>query len=83
MTYVENFQAPVLLLHGESDPGVPSGQAREMAAELARLGKEHKCVIYAGEGHQSTGEAAITDAARQIERFLSEHLTPPSSKLKT
>jgi dipeptidyl aminopeptidase/acylaminoacyl peptidase len=43
VTYAERFKSPVLILHGEADPGVPSGQAREMAAELERHGKVHEC----------------------------------------
>lgn len=82
ITYAAGFKSPVLILHGAMDPGVPSGQAREMAAELARLGKEHRCIVYSGEGHQPTGAAAITDATQQIERFLAESLRDagPSSK---
>jgi dipeptidyl aminopeptidase/acylaminoacyl peptidase len=72
--HAANFRAPVLILHGAADPGVPVGQAKEMAAELARFGKKHKCFIYEGEGHQSTGVFAIMSAARETEAFLAENL---------
>lgn len=74
ITHAANYRAPVLILHGAADPGVPAGQAREMAAELARLGKRHKCIIYEGEGHQSSGAFAILSAAQETEAFLSEAL---------
>lgn len=74
ITHAANYRSPVLILHGAADPGVPAGQAREMAAELARLGKKHKCIIYEGEGHQSTGAFAIVSAAQETEAFLAEYL---------
>jgi dipeptidyl aminopeptidase/acylaminoacyl peptidase len=75
VTYAERFKSPVLILHGEADPGVPSGQAREMAAELERHGKVHECYIYPGEGHQFAGPDAIADSMRRIEHFLATHLS--------
>lgn len=72
--YAEAFRAPVLILHGEDDPGVPSTQAREMSEALARAGKGHECRIYEGEGHSFAGADAIVDSTRRIERFLSEAL---------
>lgn len=74
ITYAERYRAPVLIVHGEADPGVPSGQAKEMAAELKRLGKVHECLIYPGEGHQFAGIEAISDSVHRIERFLEAHL---------
>jgi dipeptidyl aminopeptidase/acylaminoacyl peptidase len=54
---------------------VPSGQAREMAAELEHRGKTHECCIYPDEGHQFAGPDAIIDSVRRIERFLESNLT--------
>ncbi len=82
ITYAADYKSPVLILHGALDPGVPSGQAREMAAELKRLGKKHTCVIYDGEGHQATGADAIVDSVSRIEAFLAEHLRPKSRFLE-
>jgi dipeptidyl aminopeptidase/acylaminoacyl peptidase len=72
--YAEFFQAPVLLLHGDADAGVPSSQARQMAAELERFSKTYECRIYPGEGHAFHGPDAILDSTARIERFLGTHL---------
>lgn len=74
ITYAGAFEAPVLIMHGNDDPGPPSNQAREMAAELERLGKTYECQIYSGEGHTFTGREAIVDSTTRIERFLSRYL---------
>jgi len=72
--YAEAFRAPVLILHGEDDPGPPSRQALEMAEALQRHGKPHECVLYPGEGHVFTAPEAIRDSTARIEGFLSAHL---------
>lgn len=74
ITYAHAFTAPVLIMHGDDDPGPPSNQAREMAAELERLGKLYECHIYPGEGHVFSGREAIVDSTMKIEQFLERYL---------
>lgn len=81
ITYAERYLAPVLILHGEADWGVPVAQAREMSDLLQANHKEFECVIYPGEGHVYSGPHAIADSAARIEAFLQKHLG--STKTKT
>lgn len=41
----------VLLLHGGDDERTPLASARKLAAELNRLGRPHKFIVYPGESH--------------------------------
>jgi dipeptidyl aminopeptidase/acylaminoacyl peptidase len=51
LTYVENVQAPVLILAGENDPRCPLRQVRNYVARLEELGKPHRLHTYeAGHG---------------------------------
>jgi dipeptidyl aminopeptidase/acylaminoacyl peptidase len=72
--YAANFQAPVLILHGQEDQGVPVGQATGMAKALARHDKPHELMTYPGEGHSFRKPEAVIDSARRIEAFLGQHL---------
>jgi dipeptidyl aminopeptidase/acylaminoacyl peptidase len=74
VTHVHAFQAPMLLIHGGLDAGVPSSQALEMHAALVAAGKSSECHVYATEGHEFSGAEAITDSATRIEHFLANAL---------
>jgi dipeptidyl aminopeptidase/acylaminoacyl peptidase len=69
-----NYRAPVLILHGEDDPGVPCAQATGMVAALERAGKVVEWHTYPGEGHAFGGREAIEDAMARVERFLAINL---------
>lgn len=75
ITYARRYEAPVLILQGDADIGVPYRQAMVMADELRALGKEYECVIYPGENHVYTGQYAIKDSTARIEAFLAAHLS--------
>ncbi len=47
----EKLSAPLLLIYGEEDKGVPAEQGRELAAKLREMGKDIKLVIYPGANH--------------------------------
>jgi carboxymethylenebutenolidase len=47
----EKLQAPVLLIYGENDKGVPPEKGQELAEKLRNLGKEVELVIYPGADH--------------------------------
>jgi dipeptidyl aminopeptidase/acylaminoacyl peptidase len=75
IAHAHAFQAPVLMLHGELDAGVPSSQALEMHAALVSTGKTCESHVYPGEGHELSRAAAITDSTARIERFLASVLS--------
>lgn len=43
---------PILILHGDADDRVNVEDSRAMALRLQELGREHKLVIYPGDGHE-------------------------------
>ncbi len=69
-----DYRAPVLILHGEDDPGVPCAQATGMVTALERAGKVVEWRTYPGEGHSFGSREAIEDAMDRVERFLARHL---------
>lgn len=66
--------APLLLIHGENDPRVPIGEAKQMYDSLQALGREVELLSFPDEGH---GIAKLENRAIAWERelaFLSRHL---------
>ena len=51
ITYASNVEAPVLLLHGESDARCPISQSEAYFVRLKRLGKEVEMVRFPGSSH--------------------------------
>ncbi|MDL1951614.1 dienelactone hydrolase family protein [Acidobacteria bacterium ACD] len=47
----DRLYAPLLLIYGGEDAGVPASQAEPLAARLRELGKEVEVVVYPGAGH--------------------------------
>lgn len=47
----ENLQAPLLLIYGANDQGVPAAGGREREAMLKELGKNVELVVYPNAGH--------------------------------
>jgi carboxymethylenebutenolidase len=50
-TQWENLAAPLLLIYGEEDQGVPAEQGRELEAKLKAIGKDVELVVYPGANH--------------------------------
>ena len=48
---VAAIQSPLLIAQGVNDPRVPVGEARQMEAELRRLGRPVEAIYFANEGH--------------------------------
>src|SRR5436189_775253 len=51
ITYIDQFRAPLLILHGANDPRVPLSEAEQIAAALRSRGVECELVVYPDEGH--------------------------------
>lgn len=47
----ENLQAPLLLIYGEDDKGVPPEQGRALQEKLQKLGKQSELVVYPHANH--------------------------------
>jgi carboxymethylenebutenolidase len=78
----KNLQAPILLIYGEKDRGVPPEQGRQLEQELKKLGKNVQLVIYPGADHAFFNDArkevykpdAAADAWKRTVEFFRKHL---------
>jgi dipeptidyl aminopeptidase/acylaminoacyl peptidase len=72
----DRVRGPVLLIHGANDPRVTVRESEQMDAELRRLGKDVRLVVFADEGHRrdyGNWRNAIRHYG-EIERFLARCL---------
>lgn len=81
-TQWENLAAPILLIYGENDKGVPAESGRELEGKLEKLGKNAEVVIYPNADHAffndtrpSYNPEAATDAWRRTLEFFRGHLS--------
>jgi len=63
MYWAHRIHAPVLIMHGGNDQDIPVEQSERLDAELTRLGKEHKFIVFEGQQHVIGGKGAERDAA--------------------
>jgi len=68
------FTAPVLLIHGDSDPTVWVEQSRHMNAALKQAGKSVRYVELPDVGHSGWPSSVESQVLTEIESFLGEHL---------
>jgi carboxymethylenebutenolidase len=53
----EKLEAPILLIYGENDRGVPAESGRELEKKLRALGKQVELVVYPGADHAFFNDA--------------------------
>lgn len=77
----EALTAPILLISGEQDQGVPAETGRKLEAKLAKLGKNAEVVIYPGADHAFFNDTrpnhkpeAAADAWRRTLELFRRHL---------
>jgi dipeptidyl aminopeptidase/acylaminoacyl peptidase len=74
ITYVENVQAPLLVIQGATDPRVVKGESDQLVDKLKSLGREVEYVVFDDEGHGFTKRPnefkAYSLAADWLERHL-------------
>ena len=74
LTNVTNIRAPLLIVHGENDPRVPVGEARQIAEAIRSHGGEVETLIFPDEGH---GVAKLENRLtyyRKMVEFLDKYL---------
>ena len=72
VTWVENYTAPILMIHGKKDELVPINQSYELADLLKKHGKEHYLYVY-NEPHAflfDKTSPSYEDAWNKIKNFL-------------
>jgi dipeptidyl aminopeptidase/acylaminoacyl peptidase len=74
ITYVENVQAPLLVIQGATDPRVVKGESDQLVDKLKSLGREVEYVVFGDEGHGFTKRPnelkAYGHAAEWLEKYL-------------
>jgi dipeptidyl aminopeptidase/acylaminoacyl peptidase len=70
MRSVDKITAPIFLAHGENDPRVPVGEARQLAAALEARGVRCELVVYPDEGHGLGKLGNIVDAYTRAFDFI-------------
>lgn len=61
--WADRIRLPVLIMHGLSDEDIPVDQSQRMDAELTRLDRSHRLLLFEGEQHRIGGRGAERDAA--------------------
>ncbi len=73
---VAAIRAPLLIAQGVNDPRVPVGEARQMEAELRRLGRPVEAIYFANEGHGWRRPENRILFQRTLAAFLGRWLDP-------
>lgn len=73
---VDRIRVPLLLGHGERDPRVPVGEARQIEAALKARGASVEAVYFRDEGHGFVKRPNRRQWTRRLAEFLVRHLRP-------
>lgn len=78
--HADKLSAPLLLIHGETDPFVDPEQSRAMQAAAQRAGKQVKLIMLKGEDHSLARGATRLEMLQATADFLNANLpvTPAS-----
>jgi dipeptidyl aminopeptidase/acylaminoacyl peptidase len=72
--YAENFQAPVLLMHGREDLTVKINQSRRMRKALNRVDHPVELIEYRGGDHSLLSPGDRLNALQELDKFVSTHI---------
>jgi dipeptidyl aminopeptidase/acylaminoacyl peptidase len=61
--WAARIRTPVLIMHGAADQDIPVEHSQRMAAELNRLGRTHRLLLFEGQQHRIGGRGADRDTA--------------------
>jgi len=73
--YVQNIQAPLLVLQGDNDPRVPKEETEQLVKMLKKKGNIVEVVYYPDEGHGFDKLEHQIDAARRIVAWFDKYLS--------
>ena len=74
LTHIDNIKAPLLVLHGGTDPRVPPGEAALLAEALKERGATYDYHVYPDEGHGFRDMKNQADALRRMVAWYQRHL---------
>ncbi len=76
LAQVDKVKAPLLIIHGENDPRVPVGEARQMAKAISERGGIVDTLIFPDEGHGVAKRPNQLVTYRRIVDFFKKYLQP-------
>jgi dipeptidyl aminopeptidase/acylaminoacyl peptidase len=60
--WADRIRTPVLIMHGTADQDIPVAHSQRLAAELSRLGRTHRLLLFEGQQHRIGGRGVDRDA---------------------
>lgn len=72
--HLDQFNVPVLIVHGEKDPRVPLKNATELRAALDKAGKPYEWLVKPKELHGFYSDADNIDFLQHLQDFLAKYL---------
>ncbi len=76
INYLENLQAPLMIVHGTLDFRVPIDQAKMLRKRLDQLGKEYVWLVKKDEGHGFRKEVSKFAKYEEMDKFLAPFRDP-------
>ena len=70
------IKTPLLVIHGENDPRVPVGEARQIIEAINSQGGIVDSLIFPDEGHGASKRVNIIKEYRKMVEFFDKHLKP-------
>ncbi len=77
INFVDQIQAPLLLLAGGHDPRCPASEAQQVADAIKKRGGSVQLKIYENEGHGFARVENQIDAYQRVSDFLKVHVPSP------
>lgn len=77
VSQVDKVKTPLLIVHGENDPRVPVGEARQMAKAISARGGVVDTLIFPDEGHGVAKRPNTMIMYRRIVDFFKKYLLAP------
>lgn len=74
VNFADQFQVPVLLVHGRGDTVVPIDQSKVMQKALRKAGKDVELIELKGEDHWLSYSESRVAMLRAVAAFVEEHL---------
>ena len=78
--FAENYNAPVLLIHGVEDKRVPFKQSEQMNKALKKAKKSVTLVELKGEDHHLSNSPTRLQTLEEMLKFVNAHIGTPAAK---
>lgn len=70
ITYIDNMNSPMFIIHGENDPRVKTEESERIVSELKKKGVPVEYLVFHDEGHGFSKKKNEMRANKEIRKFL-------------